>query len=84
MTETTKDWSGWDEWCKAHIRNATDRLASALGGECGEIERRIKAELREEFRTELGLLQAEVNILRAHDHGVVDLGGWRNKKHDAA
>jgi hypothetical protein len=84
MTEKTQDWSGWDRWVEAHIRNATDRVATALGGEVGEMERRIRREVRAELEIEIGLLRAEINILRAHDHGVVDLGSWRGKKDAAA
>ena len=79
----TQDWSAWDDWVKAHIRSATDRLASALGGECGEMERRIRREVRAELEAAVGELRAELAVLGAHGRGIVDLGGWRNKKHDA-
>jgi hypothetical protein len=86
MTETSKtqDWSAWDEWVRAHINNAMDRYAGALGAECGEMEKRIRLEVRRELEVAVGELRAELTVLGAHGKGIVDLGSWKAKKHDAA
>jgi hypothetical protein len=79
-----RSWEAWDDWCKAHIRNATDRLATALGGEVGEMERRIRREVRAELEAAVGELRAELSVLGAHGKGIANLGDWRAKKNDAA
>jgi hypothetical protein len=62
----------------ALVMQKIDMLASAIGGEVGELEKRMKRELREEFQIELGQLRADLTVQRAADRGVLDLASWRN------
>jgi hypothetical protein len=61
------------------IMRKLEAFASLLGEEVGQIEAKIRKELREEFQIELGQLRADLTVQRAADRGVLDLADWRHK-----
>lgn len=71
---SNQDWSAWDRWVEAHIRNALvkhgDMVAEALGAEVGLIQKAMEQTFQDKLdklAEEVGSLRAELTLLRAHE-----------------
>lgn len=68
-----QDWSGWDDWCKAHIRNAAEENAGAVidvlveyvKEEFAKRDKEI-ASLRADLTIASAIARGEISDLRNH------------------